>query len=183
MQRIAIVGLLLPHRGRTDLGRVPDPQLVVIFLEQSFKPLSVHRGFHPDASRTWKRRVKRPCLIVPMFQSTLGDLSCFGIDHCNLLKPRVKITTDNYHRSAPFIRALVESQSPSLLGPEGADDLIQSTSTVLEVGLGARTRSSTPTTRPTLPELSAARTPINLQWNRHAQQGQRSHKRPRRPLP
>src|SRR5437016_3396982 len=126
MQRIAIVGLLLPHRGRTDLGRVPDPQLVVIFLEQSFKPLSVHRGFHPDASRTRKRRVKRPCLTVPMFQPTLGDLSYFSIDHCNLLKPRVKITTDNYHRSAPFFRALVESQPPSLLGPEGADDLIQS---------------------------------------------------------
>src|SRR5438309_7055964 len=134
MQRIAIVGLLLPHRGRTDLGRVPDPQLVVIFLEQSFKPLSVQRGFHPDASRTRKRRVKRPCVTVPMFQPTLGDLSCFGIDHCNLLKPRVKITTDNYHRSAPFIRALVESQSPSLLGPEGADDLIQSTSTVFRAG-------------------------------------------------
>src|SRR5437660_11814341 len=124
MQRVAIVGLLLPHRGRTDLGRVPDPQLVVIFLEQSFKPLSVHRGFHPDASRTRKRRVKRPCLTVPMFQPTLGDLSYFSIDHCNLLKPRVKITTDNYHRSAPFFRDLVERQPPSLLGPEGADVLI-----------------------------------------------------------
>src|SRR5437764_3375747 len=121
------------HRDRrssasapTDLGRVPDPQLVVIFLEQSFKPLSVHRGFRPDVSRTSKRRVKRPCLTVPMFQPTLGDLSYFSIDRCKLLKPRVKITTDNYHRSAPFFRALVESPPPSLLGPEGADDLIQS---------------------------------------------------------
>src|SRR5437764_14059723 len=126
MQRLAIVGLLLPHRGRTDLCRVPDPQLLVIFLEQSFKPLSVHRGFRPDVSRTSKRRVKRPCLTVPMFQPTLGDLSYFSIDRCKLLKPRVKITNDNYHRSAPFFRALVESQPPSLLGPEGADDLIQS---------------------------------------------------------
>src|SRR5436309_15229542 len=110
MQRIAIVGLLLPHRGRTDLGRVPDPQLVVIFLEQSVKPLSVHRGFHPDASRTPKRRVKRPCLTVPMFQPTLGDLSYFSIDPSNLLKPPVNITTDNYHHSPPFFRPLDKSQ-------------------------------------------------------------------------
>src|SRR5207249_11924054 len=115
MQRIAIVGLLLPHRGRTDLGRVPDPQLVVIFLEQSFKPLSVHRGFHPDASRTRKRRVKRPCLTVPMFQPTRGDLSYFSIDHCKLLKPRGTMAIDEHHLSRPSFSAWVGSRPPRVL--------------------------------------------------------------------
>jgi hypothetical protein len=53
-----------------------------------------------------------------VLQPTLDDLAGPAIHHCNLLKARVKITPDNEHRSAPFLRALADQLQPSLLGCE-----------------------------------------------------------------
>ncbi len=51
-----------------------------------------------------------------MIQPPLHDFSCGVIQHGNLLIARVKITSYNQHCSAPFLRALVSSALPSLLG-------------------------------------------------------------------
>lgn len=97
MRRITRVRLLLPHHRRPDQGRVSYPQFMPLLGEHSFKPLGVTRGFYPYSSATWKCGVKRLGLARLMLQSALDDLSRRGIQHCNLLKARVKITSDNQH--------------------------------------------------------------------------------------
>jgi len=101
VKSIARVRLLLPHSRHTGLGRIPNPKFVPVFTERSFEPLGVQGGFHTHASWTWKCGVEFPGFSVLVFQSVLDDLARRGIHHCNLLKARVKITSDNYHRSAP----------------------------------------------------------------------------------
>jgi hypothetical protein len=65
---------------------------------------SLHRSGHPN----------RPHHLNGCLQPLAG---CW-IQHGNLLEVRVKITTDNDDRSAPFLRALVDSSPPSLLARE-----------------------------------------------------------------
>src|SRR5579864_1775515 len=62
-----------------------------------------------------------------MLQAALHQLARGAIYHCDLLKPRVKIASYNQHRrSAPFLRAFVESLIAKSTRPKGADDVIQS---------------------------------------------------------
>ena len=116
MQGIARVRLLLPHHGGTNLCRVSDPEFVIVFSQHSLEPLSIGGSLHPDPSRTRKCGVKLLGFSVLMFQPALNDLTGCGIQHRNLLEARMEITAYNQHRSAPFLRASVESPSPSLLG-------------------------------------------------------------------
>jgi hypothetical protein len=116
MQGIARVRLLLPHHGCTDLRCISDPEFVAVFLQHSLEPLRIEGRFHPDSRRTWKAGIKLLGFSVLMFQPALEHLTGCRIQHRNLLEARMKITTYNEHRSAPFLRALVESTSPSLLG-------------------------------------------------------------------
>src|SRR6516165_7306157 len=116
MQGIARVRLLLPHHGCTDLRCISYPEFVMVFLQHPLEPLCIEGRFHPDSRRTWKAGIKLLGFFVLMFQPALENLTGCRIQHGNLLEARMKITTYNEHRSAPFLRALVESPSPSLLG-------------------------------------------------------------------
>ena len=62
-----------------------------------------------------------------MLQLALGQFAGRRVHHRDLLLARVKITSYNLHRSAPFLRALVASQR-QVYSLEGADALIQSPS-------------------------------------------------------
>ena len=53
--------------------------------------------------------------MVPL-ATMLCNLARGGIKPGDLLQAGVKITAYNNHRSAPFLRALVEYAQPSLLG-------------------------------------------------------------------
>jgi hypothetical protein len=53
-------------------------------------------------------------VVQPPFEKYLSG---FVVGHGNLLIACMKIATYNNHRSAPFFRALVVEQQPSLLGP------------------------------------------------------------------
>ena len=105
---IARVGFLLSYHRSTDLGRISHPQFVVMGTEDPLEPWCVDRGFHAHTGRTRKCGVKLLRLTALVFQTPLNHLARAGIQHGNLLKARVKITAYNHHRSAPFLRALVE---------------------------------------------------------------------------
>lgn len=63
---------------------------------------------------SWMRIVYTECLPVLVLWPTLHQLSRLHIQHRNLLVARMKVTSYNYHRSAPFLRALVDQPLPSL---------------------------------------------------------------------
>src|SRR5438105_187539 len=63
----------LPGPARVGMEATMNAQWFERLLQEYHHELWVGDAAQIRASRTWKRRVKRPCLIVPMFQSTLGD--------------------------------------------------------------------------------------------------------------
>ena len=70
---------------------------------------------------------------VLMLQPALEDLTGYRIQRCNLLEARMKTTTYNEHRSAPFLRVPHDRRravnthhenSRQVYSVEGADDVI-----------------------------------------------------------
>ena len=108
MQGIARVRLLLPHHGCTDLSRISDPEFVIMFSQHSLEPLGIEGSFYPDSGRTRKCGIKPLSFSVLVFQPALDDFAGCGIQHRNLLEARMEIASYNEHRSAPFLRALVD---------------------------------------------------------------------------
>jgi hypothetical protein len=80
-------------------------------------------GFDPHAHRALQIAIERLGLSALVIQLSLGQLPSGFIHHRNLLIARVKITSYNEHRSAPFFRALVV-YSYQVYSGEGADNVI-----------------------------------------------------------
>src|SRR5215472_14259525 len=83
--------------------------------QHSFEPLRVDGCLDPYTSGMGECCVKLLRHPILVFQAVFGDLAGRGVQHGDLLEARVKITTYNIHRSAPFLRALVYKEQPSLL--------------------------------------------------------------------
>src|SRR5260370_4214582 len=114
---IALVGVLLAHFTGADLGGVPDPELVTQFREQTLEPVNGSGGFDAYAHGYREIAVERVGFAALVIQTPLEKQLPGGVlGHGNLLIACVKIATYNDHRSAPFFRALVVEQLPSLLG-------------------------------------------------------------------
>jgi len=70
-------------------------------------------GFDPHAYRTLQIPVERLGFSRLVIQPPFGQLPSRLIQHRDRLVARVKITSYNHHRSAPFFRALVVSATKS----------------------------------------------------------------------
>src|SRR5947199_760948 len=130
VQSIPVVCLLFAHHRRADLRRIANPKFMPIVTEHLFEPLRGEGGFYADAGGSRQCSIKPLGLARAMLQAALYKFARRTIHHCDFLKPCMKITSYNQHsRSAPFLRALVESTATKSTRPKGADDVIQSTST------------------------------------------------------
>src|SRR5690349_12754130 len=99
MSSILTIGLLFPYSPRSNLGGIADPQLHPQFGQQSLEPPRLPACFHPEPylhSSHGKLAIELLCLL-PMLQSSLLELTCVGVDPCNLLNSRVIIATYNDH--------------------------------------------------------------------------------------
>jgi hypothetical protein len=112
------IGLLDTDHPGANLSGITDPEFVPLLGQHLLEPLRMSSGFHPYPSWSRKTCIKRPGFTIRVLQPTLDDLAGSVIHDCNLLKACVKITPDNEHRSAPFLRALVDQQLPNPLGCE-----------------------------------------------------------------
>src|SRR6516165_4777275 len=75
--------------------------------------MRVPAGFDPYYHRLLQTFVENPCFLG-MQQPALDQLACFLVQHCNLLKARMKVTAYILHIRPPSSRAL-RSCTSSLL--------------------------------------------------------------------
>jgi hypothetical protein len=120
---VALIGLLLAHLTGANLRRVTNPQFVTELGEQAFEPMDRTSRFDAYPHRLRQSAVERLGFPVFVLQPSLQQFSRGIVHHGNLLIARVKITSYNEHRSAPFFRALVVDSCQVYSG-EGADAVI-----------------------------------------------------------
>jgi hypothetical protein len=104
---ISSIRFLLPYIAGPDLCRVPNPYLVPQLLQQLHEPLIV--SYSLDANDRWRRQFS---IEVFGFSARVRQLvffgrSSLGIEHSDLLKTRVKITTYYDHPDSFLTLALV----------------------------------------------------------------------------
>src|SRR5215472_2301895 len=97
MQSISRVGLLPPHHGGANLGRISYPKLVSQLGQHPLEPLRVASCFHAHPHWLLQPGVKLLCLTVRMFQLAFDQVAGFCVHHRNLLEARMKICAYNQH--------------------------------------------------------------------------------------
>ena len=107
MSRVARVGLVLAYDRSANLYYIAHLQLVPVASQQALEPLRRARRVHTDQRSSRQRLVERFGLLRCVTQPSLYDFAGRLIERGDLLISRMKITTYNSHRSAPFLRALV----------------------------------------------------------------------------
>jgi hypothetical protein len=98
---ISTIRFLLPHVAGTNLRRVPNTYLVTQLLQQLHEPLIVSYGF--NANDRWRSQLSIETFgfSACVHQLVFFGCSSLGIEHGDLLKARVKITTYYDHRTPP----------------------------------------------------------------------------------
>ena len=94
---IATIRFLLPHVAGTNMRRVPDAYLVTQPLQQLHEPLVVSYGFNAHDRRRSQLPIEAFGFSVRVHQLVFFGCSSLGIEHGDLLKARVKITTYDDH--------------------------------------------------------------------------------------
>ena len=97
---ISTIRFLLPHVAGTNLRRVPDTYLVTQLLQQLHEPLIVSYGF--NAYDRWRSLPIEAFGFSTHHQLVFFGCSSIRIQHGDLLKARVKITT-YYDHSDSFL--------------------------------------------------------------------------------
>ncbi len=101
---ISTIRLLPPHVAGTNLRRVPDTYLVTQLLQQLHEPLIVSLRFQCPHDR-WRSQLPIEVFgfSARVHQLVFFGCSSLGIEHGDLLKARVKITT-YYDHPDSFLR-------------------------------------------------------------------------------
>jgi hypothetical protein len=95
--RVSPVRLLLPYIAGTDLSCVADPYFMAKPLQQLNKPLIVADRFDAHKSRRSQSTVKPLCFTRGVHQLMLCGRATLSIEHGNLLKAWMEITTYDDH--------------------------------------------------------------------------------------
>src|SRR5260370_38433976 len=93
------IRFLLPHIAGTNLRRVPDTYLVPQLLQQLHEPLIVSYGFNAHDRWRSQLQIEPFCFSARVHQLVFLCCPSLGIEHGDLLKTRVKITTYYDHRT------------------------------------------------------------------------------------
>ncbi len=97
VERVAAVGLRLPHDHRANLRGLAHEQRVAQARHEFVKPQGVPGALDADGHRTGQRAVKLLHGVAGVGQLAFVHLSRFGIEHRHLLLPCVQITADECH--------------------------------------------------------------------------------------
>ena len=104
---ISMIRLLLPNIAGTNLGRISDPHLVTQSLQQLNKPLIVADRFDAHERRRRQRSVESLSFTRRVHQPVLRRRATLSIEHGNLLKAWMEITTYDDHPAPSLPPTLV----------------------------------------------------------------------------
>ena len=97
MSRISTIRLLLPNIAGTNLSRISDPHLVTQSLQQLNKPLIIANRFDAHERRRRQRSIESLRFPRRVHQLVLCRRTTLSIEHGNLLKAWMEITTYDDH--------------------------------------------------------------------------------------
>ena len=97
MSSISPIRLLLPNIAGTNLGRISDPHLVAKSLQQLNKPLIVADRFDAHERRRRQSSIESLRFTRGVHQLVLRRRTTLSIEHGNLLKAWMEITTYDDH--------------------------------------------------------------------------------------
>src|SRR5579863_2945322 len=120
------VTLLPPRIGCRYGRRISDQQLVPQLLQQPLEPQRVATAFQTHHYLSLQSFIKSLRFAVGMQQRPLAYFPSFAIHHRYLLKARMKITTYNLHKAAPWTPSSLAIKQPQCTRVQGAVVVIQS---------------------------------------------------------
>ena len=112
--------LLLARVLPMNSGCISNPQLLLQPRQQTLEPQHVPAALHTHQHWSAQRLVESLGFPVAVVQPAFGHLTCFCVQHSNLLKARMIITAYNLHIGSFRPRASWSLNNQSVLGFGGS---------------------------------------------------------------